>query len=186
MALMEVLDGPAVGNHMAFKAPFVSQNIRKKRLASAAGLSVGAVVSAHHRLHLRFLHTGLESGKISFIQILLTCHCVKLVSQILGAAVHRKMLGTGRRLHIVLVMPLKPLHETHSESGGQIGILPESLMPAAPSGIPEYVHIGRPEGQSLVNIRIIEFLLYIIFCSSLSGNSIRNLLDKILVKGCRQ
>ena len=171
---------------MALEAPAAPEDVFQQRLAAAAGLAVGAVVSAHHRLHLRFLHTGLESGKISFIQILLTCHRIKLMAQILGTAVHRKMLGTGRRLHIVLVMPLKSLHETHSESGGQIGILPESLMPAAPSGIPEYVHIGRPEGQSLVNIRIIEFLLYIIFCSSLSGNSIRNLLDKILVKGCRQ
>ena len=155
MALMEILDGPAVTGHVTRKAPLVSQNILQQSLASAARLAIGAIISTHHCLHAGFLHAGLECGQIGLRHVLLGSDRIKAVTDVLGTAVHGEMLRTGCSLQVILVMSLDALHKANAKTGGQIRILTEGLVSAAPAGITEDVYVGRPEGQSLINVSII-------------------------------
>ena len=79
-------------------------------------------------------------------------------------------------------MSLKSFDITHAHTGGQIGILSEGFMSASPSGITENIDIGRPEGQSLINIRIIIFLLHVEFGTSLCGYCFCHFLCQILIE----
>ena len=183
MSRMEVLDGPAVADHMALKSPFSPQNLLQQQRIAAARNAVDAVVGSHDSLHMTLLNAGLEGGKIGFIQVLLSHHRIEAVSDALRAAVYRNMLGAGSSLQEILVMALNALDEAHSHPGGQIGILPEGLMASAPSGIPENIHIGGPEGETLINPAVSLRLLQIELGPPFRGDGIRHLLYEFLVKG---
>ena len=116
MPLVKVLDGPAVRHEMPLKSPLAAQNILHQRLAAAAWLSVGTVVGAHHSLHPGLLHTGLEGRQIGFRHIFLRGHRIELMAHRLRSGMHRKVLGTGRRLQRVPVIALQSLHIGHAQS----------------------------------------------------------------------
>ena len=186
MSLMKVLDRPAVTHHMPGESPSVTKRILQQHLASAAGLPVCPVIGAHHGLNSCFLHQRLECRQIGFLQILLADNCIKAVADILGTAVYCEVLCAGCCLQIIFIMSLQTLHKTNTESGGQVRVLTKSFVSAAPSGITENIDIGRPEGQTLVYVRVIIFLLHVEFRTALRGNCGCNLLQQVLIKGCRK
>ena len=183
---MEILDCPAVGNHMTVEAPLVSQCILKKSLASAAGFTVGMVVSTHDRFNVSFGYAGLESGKICLVKILLGSHCIEFVADIFGTGMHRKMLCAGSCLKVVGVITLNTVNIGYTQSGCKIGILTVGLMTAAPAGISEDIYVGSPEGKSLVNIVIAVFKLHVVLGAALCGYCVAYLFHQLLVEGCCQ
>ena len=182
---MEIVDSPAVADHMAFKSPLFSQNVDQQGFASAAGFAVGTVVSPHHSLHPGLLHTGLKSRQIGLIQILPGNPGVKRVSLLLRPRMNGKMLGTGCRFDKALLFLLQSLHKTHTQSSAEIRVFPVGLLSPSPARIPEYVHIGGPEGQPLINIPVLCLFLHIILGSGFRGDHLRHFSHQLLVKGSR-
>ncbi len=167
---------------MTLKSPFSPQNILHQGFASAAGLSVGSVIGAHHCFHTGLLYQLFKGRKVCFIQILPGNFCIKAVAHRLRSRMNRKMLCTGRSRHIFPIS-LQPLYKRFSQLPGQIGILPVGLMSPAPPGIPENIHIGRPEGQSLINVPVLQCTAGIIFRPSLHRYNPAHLLHKLPMEG---
>ena len=151
VVLVEVAHGPAVGHEVALKPPVLPQNLLE-RGAAAAGLAVGAVVGAHHRLHPG-VHQRVEGGQIGLGHVLFGGPGVKFVSQRLRPGVDGEVLGAGRGLHH-LAVPLEALHVGRAQLGGEEGVLAVGLVAPAPAGVAEDVHVGGPEGQPLVDVPI--------------------------------
>ena len=169
---------------MALKAPFISEDILKQGFASAARFPIGTVVGAHNGFYLCFLDAGLKCRKIGFIHILQGSFCIKLMTHRFRSAMYCKVLGTCCYLHVVFIMSLKAFNISHTQSGGQIRVFSEGLMTSSPSGVSKNIYIGRPEGQSLVNIGIIKFLLHIKFRTRFCRNCFSQFLKQILIKAC--
>ena len=170
---------------MAFEAPCISQDILKQCLASAARLTVSTIVGAHHRLYLRFLYTGFKRRKISLEHILTGSYRIERMTLVFRTGVYREMLCTCCRFHVIVIVPLDSLDKAHTQTGSKVRVLTESFMAASPSRITENIYVGRPEGQPLVNIRIIKFLLHVEFCAPLCRHHIRHFLKQILIKSSR-
>ena len=82
-------------------------------------------------------------------------------------------------------MPLKPHNISDPKPSGKVWVFPEGFMTPSPPWVTEDVHIGGPEGQPLINIRIPAILLHIKLGPCLSGHHIRHLLHHILIKSRR-
>ena len=95
---MKIPDSPAVGQIMPLKAPSAAKDLLQSR-ASAGGLSVHAVVSAHDRFHMPFLHTCLKSRKISLLQIFGRDDGIEFVAQRLRSGMRAEMLGARGCFH---------------------------------------------------------------------------------------
>ena len=80
MVLMKIPDRPAVGDIMALESPFAAKDALQEG-TSACGLSVDAIVSAHDRLHMSFLHACLKSREVGFLHILDRRYGVELMAE---------------------------------------------------------------------------------------------------------
>ena len=149
---VEVRHRPAVRDEMPGKAPVPAQDLLQSG-AGAADFAVGAVVGAHDRLHPAFPHAGFKGGQVGFLHIPGGGPGVKAVAQRLRPRVDRKMLGAGGGQQ-VLPLPLDAPDEAHRQPGGEGGVLAVGFLAAAPAGVPEDVHVGRPEGQPLVDVPV--------------------------------
>ena len=69
--LPKVVHGTAVARHKAFKAPLVAQYVLQIAGVAAAGVTVYALVGAHHLGHMAVLNECLESGQIGLPQVAL-------------------------------------------------------------------------------------------------------------------
>src|SRR5690606_20684430 len=105
---------------------------------------------------------GLECGQIGLIHILLGYNRIEAVSQTLRSGVYCEVLCTSRGFEIVFILALQPLDEPHAETACQIRVFSVGLMPASPARITEDIHVWRPEGETLVDIRVAEFLLHVV------------------------
>ena len=76
---------------------------------------------------------------------------------------HREMLRAGCNFQVILIVSLKSLYITYTQSARQVWIFPERFMPPAPSRIPENIDIWRPERKPLVDIHVLSFLLHVKF-----------------------
>jgi len=65
---------------------------------------------------------------------------------------HRIMLGRGDSLKIFRIVALQARNESHAHSGGKKGIFTVGFLSSSPARIAEYVDIGRPEIQTLVDV----------------------------------
>ena len=83
-------------------------------------------------------------------------------------------------------MSLQPLDKADAHPRGKIRVFPESFVSPAPARVSENIDVGRPKGQSFINIPVVILLLHIELCPALRGDGICHLLHKILVKGRRQ
>ena len=64
--VVEVADCPAIRYYDFFISPFITQNLHKQAVTSAAGFTFKAVVGTHHFFYVRFLNQVFKSGQISF------------------------------------------------------------------------------------------------------------------------
>ena len=95
---VEIIDCPAVGNHVALEAPFFPQVILQQLRAAAAGVAVDGVIRAHDRFHMALFDGGLKGGEVGLLHVLLGGVDIKGVPLGLRAGVNGKVLGAGSGL----------------------------------------------------------------------------------------
>ena len=181
VVLMEIADGPAVAGDVAVKLPLSPKDIHQKRFGTAGGLTVDAIVGAHHGFHLTLRDRGFKGGQIGLIHILGRSLGIKGVPDRLRAGVDRKMLGAGCRLQVV-PFSLQTLNVGHAKAAGQIGIFTQCLMAAAPSRVTKDIDVRAPEGQSLVDVPIALGGLSVVLGPALRGDRIAHFPVKILIE----
>ena len=181
MTFVEVTNGPAVGDHMALKAPFAADLIHQQELTAAAGLAVGSVVSTHDRFCLGILDAGLEGIEVGFLHILGIGFRIEAVAQCLGATVDRQMLGTGSGLHD-FAFALEATDIGLAQPCGQVRIFAIGFMAATPAGIAENIDIGRPEGQALINVTVFFLCKGIVLCAAFRCGYITQPLQQHIVE----
>ena len=150
VAHVDVVDGPAVRDHVPVEAPLLAQDVQEQALAGRGRLAVDAVVGAHDGRHLPFLHEGAERGEVRLVEIALAGAGVEVVAVRLRAAVDREVLGGGDDLEVPRVVSLQALHEGDTQPAREIRVLPVRLLPPPPARVAEDVDVGRPEGEALV------------------------------------
>ena len=148
--VVEVTDGAAVRHNQAAEAPLVAEDVREEPVAAAAGISLIALVCAHHFLDVAVLHNLAEGGEVGLPKVPHGDGYVKAVPVGLRAAVNGKMLGAGVQLEVFLVRSLHGQHGLGAHYGVEERVLAGGLLAASPAGIPENVHIGAPEGEAVV------------------------------------
>lgn len=142
---MEIAYRPAIADDITGKPPLVAKNLLQQILAAGTRLAINRIVSGHNRLSVRFDNTILKRSQISLVKIPFAYLCVKLMPQILRAAVNRKMLRCCYKLEVLRVVALNSLDELYAKSAGQVGVFAISLMASAPTGIAENVNVRRSE-----------------------------------------
>ena len=97
----EIAYGTAVAGDDAIEAPLLAQYLLLVAGLGAAGLSVDALVGAHHLGHLALLDEGLEGGQIGLPEVALreVLH-IELMTVPLRAAMHGEVLGAGEELFV--------------------------------------------------------------------------------------
>ena len=169
---------------MSLKAPFTAKDMLKL-FTAAAGFSVCPVISTHDGFHICILYQHFKSRKIRFVEIFFRWLCIKLMTQSLRTGMNGKMLRTGSRFP-VFAISLKTFYKSRSQLSGKIRILSVGLMSSSPSGITEDIHIRRPERQSLINIPVVLFHIFIVFRSSLCRNHLCHIMKKLCIEtGCQ-
>ena len=100
----------------------------------------------------------------------------------LRAGMYGIVLGTCPCFQVLGMIALQAFNNLHAQLGCQIGILPIGLHPPSPPGVPEYIHIGSPEGKS----RVLSIVTYLLgdgkLCPRLIGNSCKNTMNQFPVK----
>ena len=104
----------------------------------------------------------------------------------LRATVDREVFRCRNGLEIMGVVSLQPSHECHAHPSGKVGIFTIGLHAAAPPRVAEYVDVGRPEGESLVNPPSPLTHRLVVFGSRFVGNYLSHLQHEIGVPGRRQ
>ena len=168
---MEVLDRPAVADHMSPESPLLPQRVLQQRFRSAGRFPVHPVVGAHHALYLGLLDGRLKRGQIGFRHVLLAGPGVKFMTERLRPGMDCEMLAARGGLQVFPVS-LKPLNKPDAQPAGQVGILAVGFVSPAPSWIPENVDIRAPYGQPLVDVPVPVGALPVVFCPGFLGNGL--------------
>ena len=180
----QVVDGPAVRHHHSVESPFIPQNLHQQAVASAAGLSLEAVVGTHHFLYMRFLHQILEGRQVGFPQVARgDVFGVELVTVPFRARMHGKVLGAGVQLVIAGVFrPLQSAHHGHAHLPCQVRVFPIGFLSASPARVAEYVYVRCPEGQPLIALQSAAFAEFGGFGPCLVGYGGEHLVQQAVVK----
>ena len=93
---------------MALESPFAPQHFVHQLAVGAAGLAVGAVISAHYGLYLAFFDAGLKGGEVLLPQLLLADHGVKVMPQALQDRSGRRSAWRRQPFSYVPPSPWRP------------------------------------------------------------------------------
>ena len=186
MILIEVLDGPAIGDHVSIESPFPPQNRFKEFVASATRRAQESVVGAHHGVCLPILDGHPECRQVRFAQIPLIDDRIEHVALRFRSAVNGKMLRRRDRLEVERMVPLHAFHELHSQPAGQVRVFAEGLHAASPPGITEDVDVWRPEGESLVDPSYPLFNGVVMLCAGFIRNRRGNTEHQLGIPHCRE
>src|SRR5215472_12087495 len=69
VALMDIMDGPAVRHNITFEAPLFAQSA-KKELVRAGWHAANGIVGAHHGIGMSFHNRGTKRGSVSVGEIM--------------------------------------------------------------------------------------------------------------------
>ena len=170
MALVNIADGAAVGNHVAGKAPLAAQNIAEQSRIGAGGQAVDAVVGAHHGEGAPFFDSGCEMGQVTVAQVGFRDARVEDVAGGFRSAMNSVMLRRGHHLQVFGIVALQTANELDRHAGGEVWILAIGLHAAAPARIAEEVDVGSPEGQPLVNAALAAAHEFVVFGARFVGD----------------
>ena len=93
----EIIYGTAVACHESLEAPFVAQYLLEEAVATAAGLTLEAIVGTHHLGNICFLDQGAKSIKIGLVQVAkLDVLGVVAVAVPFGSAMYGIVFGTSQ------------------------------------------------------------------------------------------
>ena len=188
---VEVVDGTAVAGDDAVEAPVIAQYVLFVARVAAAGVTVYALVGAHHLAHVGLLHQGLEGGQVGLPEVALgQLLDVELVAVPLRAAVHGEVLGTGQQLQVAIAVgqgsavelhALQTAHHGDAHAAGQPRVFAVGLLSASPAWVTEDVDVGRPKGKSLVAAYLAAPLGLIVFGACLVAGSGKAAIDQGIV-----
>src|SRR5437762_12136025 len=105
MAGVNVADRPAIGDHVAMKSPFVSQEI-KELFAGAGGNAVDSAVRAHHRICFSLYNRCPKRWRVGVGKVVRTWLSVKFVTPYFGPAMDGVMLRCRNDLEILRIIAL--------------------------------------------------------------------------------
>ena len=161
--LVEIGEGPAVGNNHSVIAPFATQDGINQVIRGGARLAAEAVVCRHDLLDVGLGDQVLESRQVGLAQVPFRNLGVELVPVGLQAGVDREMLGAGVGFADGrVVRSLEAADHGHAEASGQEGIFAVGLHAAAPARVAEYIDVRSPEGQALINLDIVFVGLFVL------------------------
>ena len=141
-----------VAHDMPPKAPLVAEDVPEKILARAARNAVDSRVRAHHALDLRLLDERLERGEVVLVEVALVDVDVEAVALRLWAGMDGVVLRAGGGHQEVWIVALEPLHELDAHARGEVRVLAERLLSAAPARIAEHVDVRTPQREARVEI----------------------------------
>src|SRR3954470_13444251 len=95
MITEDVDDGLAIGNDIALEVPLATQLILQQELIQACGLTIDAVIGAHHGTSFGFGDRGAKCWKVGIELVVLADLYVRSVAGRLGAAVDGVMFRRG-------------------------------------------------------------------------------------------
>ena len=180
---VEVPDSPAVGGEIAVEAPFLQ--LPHEERACAGRLAVHEIIRAHHAFNVRVLDQGAERREIGLLDVLRGYLRVECVALRLGAAVYREMLRAGGGFQI-LPVALEPSYVLLAKLRGEVRVLAVGLVTPAPARVAENIHVGRPEGQTLVDVAVAVPARRIVLRARLRGGYIRALPEHFPVEHRRK
>src|ERR1700722_3920100 len=149
MAVENVDDGAAIGNHVPFEFPFVAELIFEQKRAGASGLAVDAVVGAHDRAGSALRYRIAERREVSVYLVVLADVDVGFVARGFGAAVNGEMFWRGDDAVVARIVALHAGDEGGAHAAGEKRIFAVGYMAAAPARLAEDVDGGRPEVETL-------------------------------------
>ena len=154
MALEDVDDRSAIGDHVALESPLASQLVLQKEFIGAGGLAVDAVIGAHHRAGFGLDDRGAEGRQIGVHLIVLAYGNVGGVARRFRAAVYGKVLGRGDGAVIARVVTLQSGNKSHPQARGKKGVFAIGFLAASPARIAKDVDVGRPEVEALEDVAV--------------------------------
>src|SRR5207245_9673227 len=144
---MEVADGPAIRDDIAFEAPFVAQRVKEK-VIRARRLAAYGVVSAHDRIGMGFHDGGAKRGRVGVREIVEGNRHVEAMPQNFGAAVDGNMFGCRNCFQIIRVVALQAAYEGHSDAAGQVRIFDVGFLAATTAWLANNIYVRRPTSEA--------------------------------------
>src|ERR1035441_8791547 len=170
VALEDIADRAAIGDHVSRKAPLLAQNIAEQSRAGAGRLAVHLVIGAHHRVRPALANRRLEMRQVALRQVRILHLGVEAVARRFGSGVHREVLGGGHHFQILRVVALQSLDEVDRQAPRQVRVFAVGLHASAPARVAHQVDVGRPEGEALVHAPLAAPLELVVLGGSLVGD----------------
>src|SRR6266700_7148583 len=152
VALENVNNSSAVGNHVSLKVPFATKLLLQQELVHARGLPIDAVVGAHYRSRLRLCNGGAERRKIRIKLVVFADLHIGGVAGGLRAAVHSEMLGRRNHAVIFRIVSLHSRNKRHAHLCCEEWIFAVGFLAASPTRVTKNVDVGGPEIEALEDV----------------------------------
>ena len=185
IGVVEISDGPTVGNNNVIISPVFAQDTNQELLVGAARLTFKAVVGTHHLFYFSFRHQGFEGGQIGFPQIALRDILgVETMPVPFRTAMYGVMLGTGMGFIIFSgTVALQAFYHGQSHERGQIRVFPVCFHTASPSRVTVDIDVRSPESQSFVTTPLAFTLEVMAFGTGFIGYNVEGFINSLIVEG---
>ena len=141
VALVDIADGPAIGDDVTAEAPLIAEKAEEKMIG-AGGLVENGIVRAHDGSGVAIDDGGAEGGRVRVIEIVEGDGNIEAMAKSFGAAVNGVMLGSRNSFEIVRIIALKAGDEGYAEASGEERIFAVSFLAASPTRITEDIDVG--------------------------------------------
>ena len=182
VGLVEVADGPAVGDHVTAESPLPAKQVEEP-LVGASGLPQNRVVRAHDGVGVAVDNGGAEGRRVRIVEIVEGDRNIEAVAEDLGAGVHGVMFGRADGFQIVWVVALQAGNESKGKMAGEERVFAVGFLPTAPARIAEDVDVGRPEGETVIAAGVVVGDGVVVFGARFGGNDVGDGVDEIGVPG---
>ncbi len=182
MTLVEIVDGPAVGDNVAFETPVAAEKTVEKMIG-AGGLTVDGVVGAHDGIGVAFDDSGTEGGSVGVVEIVKRDRNIEAVAKRFGTTVNGVMLGSGNGFEIVRIVALQAGDEGYAEASREERIFTVGFLAASPARITEDIYVGRPESETVIAAEVVVGDGVVVFGASFGGNNVGDGVKEIGVPG---
>ena len=182
VTLIEVADGPAVGDDVTIKTPFVAEKIEEK-LIGTGGLAADGVVGAHDGVGVALRNRSAEGGSVGVVEIVERDGNIEAMAKGLRAAVNGIVFRSGNGLEVMEILALKAGDKSDAESCGEEGIFAVGFLPASPARIAKDVDVGGPEGETVVAAGVVVESSVVIFGTGFGGDDAGDTVEEIGIPG---
>ena len=182
VALVEIGNGPAVGNNVTLEAPLIAEEVEEEMIG-AGRLAEHGVVGAHNGISVSIDDGGAKGWRVGVIEIVERHGNVEAVAESFGAGVDGVVFGRGDGLEIARVISLESSDESSAETAGEERVFAVSFLAASPARIAKDVDVGGPEGEAEVARGVVVELRVVIFGAGLGGNDVGDAMEEAGVPG---